>query len=134
MSKKSNKTAVVAEATVETVATVVVETPTVETPTVEEVVAVEAVAEPKQLGRKVNPNSVRQQKLAKIEELKAQGVVIKRGRNANPESKNQQKQMRFEALRAQGFEVKRGRPKMVKAEVVATETVNEHMLEMVIAD
>jgi hypothetical protein len=122
MSKKSNKTAPVAEtAVVETVATV--ETAVVETPTVE------AVAEPKQLGRKVNPNSVRQQKLAKIEELKAQGVVIKRGRNANPESKNQQKQMRFEALRAQGFEVKRGRPK-----TKVTEEVNESMLEMVTAD
>jgi biotin operon repressor len=115
MSKKSSKTAVVAEATVETVATVVVETPTVE-----------AVAEPKQLGRKVNPNSVRQQKLAKIAELKAQGVEIKRGRNANPESKNQQKQMRFEALRAQGFEVKRGRPKMIKAEVINVEAVVEN--------
>lgn len=122
MSKKSIKTAPVAEtAVVETVATV--ETAVVETPTVE------AIAEPKQLGRKVNPNSVRQQKLAKIEELKAQGVEIKRGRNANPESKNQQKQMRFEALRAQGFEVKRGRPK-----TKVTEVINADMLEMVIAD
>jgi biotin operon repressor len=122
MSKKSIQTEVVAESavveTVATVATAVVETPTVET-----------VAELKQLGRKVNPNSVRQQKLAKIEELKAQGVEIKRGRNANPESKNQQKQMRFEALRAQGFEVKRGRPK-----TKVTEVINADMLEMVIAD
>ena len=122
MSKKLNKTEAVAEtAVVETVATV--ETAVVETPTVE------AVAESKQLGRKVNPNSVRQQKLAKIAELKAQGVVVKRGRNANPESKNQQKQMRFEALRAQGFEVKRGRPK-----TKVTEVINADMLEMVIAD
>jgi len=119
MSKKSIQTEVVAEsAVVETVATAVVETLTVET-----------VAESKQLGRKVNPNSVRQQKLAKIEELKAQGVEIKRGRNANPESKNQQKQMRFEALRAQGFEVKRGRPK-----TKVTKVINADMLEMVIAD
>ena len=122
MSKKSIQTEVVVETTVvETVATV--ETAVVKTSTVE------AIAEPKQLGRKVNPNSVRQQKLAKIEELIAKGVEIKRGRNANPESKNQQKQMRFEALRAQGFEVKRGRP---KTKVV--EAVNADMLEMVIAD
>ena len=129
MSKKSIQTAPVAEtAVVETVATV--ETAVVETPTVE------AIAEPKQLGRKVNPNSVRQQKLAKIEELKAQGVEIKRGRNTNPESKNQQKQMRFEALRAQGFEVKRGRPKTKVTEVINAEYLNlrSTMLEMVIAD
>ena len=119
MSKKSIQTEVVAEtAVVETVETAVVETPTVE-----------AVAESKQLGRKVNPNSVRQQKLAKIEELKAQGVEIKRGRNANPESRNQQKQMRFEALRAQGVEIRRGRPK-----TKVTEVINADMLEMVIAD
>lgn len=129
MSKKSIQTAPVAEtAVVETVATV--ETAVVETPTVE------AIAEPKQLGRKVNPNSVRQQKLAKIEELKAQGVEIKRGRNANPESKNQQKQMRFEALRAQGFEVKRGRPKTKVTEVINADMLNylNCDLEMVIAD
>ena len=84
------------------------------TKTNSEVVAV--VTEVKSLGRPVNTNSVRQQKLAKVAELKAQGLEIKRGRKPVETSKNQAKLARFEALRAQGIEVRRGRPKMVKAE------------------
>lgn len=83
-----------------------------------EVVAV--ATEVKQKGRPVNVNSARQQKLAKVAELKAQGIEIKRGRKPVETSKNQAKKARFEALRAQGIEIKRGRPKMVKAEVEAT--------------
>jgi hypothetical protein len=82
-----------------------------------EVVAV--ATEVKVKGRPVNTNSVRQQKLAKVAELKAQGVEIKRGRKPVETSKNQTKKARFEALRAQGVEIRRGRPKMIKAEVAA---------------
>jgi hypothetical protein len=81
--------------------------------------AVAVATEVKQLGRPVNTNSVRQQKLAKVAELKAQGVEIKRGRKPVETSKNQTKKARFEALRAQGVEIRRGRPKMIKAEVAA---------------
>lgn len=78
--------------------------------------AVAVATEVKQKGRPVNTNSVRQQKLAKVAELKAQGIEVKRGRKPVETSKNQAKKARFEALRAQGIEVRRGRPKMVKAE------------------
>ena len=88
-----------------------------QTKTNSEVVAV--ATEVKVKGRPVNTNSVRQQKLAKVAELKAQGVEIKRGRKPVETSKNQTKKARFEALRAQGVEIKRGRPKMIKAEVAA---------------
>jgi hypothetical protein len=95
-----------------------------QTKTNSEVVAV--ATEVKQLGRPVNTNSVRQQKLAKVAELKAQGVEIKRGRKPVETSKNQTKKARFEALRAQGVEIRRGRPKMIKAEVVNVEAVVEN--------
>jgi hypothetical protein len=88
-----------------------------QTKTNSEVVAV--ATEVKVKGRPVNTNSVRQQKLAKVAELKAQGVEIKRGRKPVETSKNQTKKARFEALRAQGVEIRRGRPKMIKAEIAA---------------
>jgi hypothetical protein len=88
-----------------------------QTKTNSEVIAV--ATEVKVKGRPVNTNSVRQQKLAKVAELKAQGVEIKRGRKPVETSKNQAKKARFEALRAQGVEIRRGRPKMIKAEVAA---------------
>jgi hypothetical protein len=88
-----------------------------QTKTNSEVVAV--ATEVKVKGRPVNTNSVRQQKLAKVAELKAQGVEIKRGRKPVETSKNQAKKARFEALRAQGVEIRRGRPKMIKAEIAA---------------
>lgn len=88
-----------------------------QTKTNSEVVAV--ATEVKVKGRPVNTNSVRQQRLAKAAELKAQGVEIKRGRKPVETSKNQAKKARFEALRAQGVEIRRGRPKMIKAEVTA---------------
>jgi hypothetical protein len=88
-----------------------------QTKTNSEVVAV--ATEVKVKGRPVNTNSVRQQRLAKVAELKAQGVEIKRGRKPVETSKNQAKKARFEALRAQGVEIRRGRPKMIKAEVTA---------------
>ena len=88
-----------------------------QTKTNSEVVTV--ATEVKVKGRPVNTNSVRQQKLAKVAELKAQGVEIKRGRKPVETSKNQAKKARFEALRAQGVKIRRGRPKMIKAEVAA---------------
>jgi hypothetical protein len=81
--------------------------------------AVAVATEVKAKGRPVNTNSVRQQKLAKVAELKAQGIEIKRGRKPVETSKNQAKKARFEALRAQGVEIKRGRPAKAKVEVAA---------------
>lgn len=91
----------------------------------------------KQLGRPVNPNSVRQQRLALMSEARALGL-IKRGRPVNKESDRQKRlelkgkvalgrkvdpnsdrQKRLAALelkKASGVEIKRGRPKMVKEE------------------
>ena len=81
--------------------------------------AVATATEVKVKGRPVNTNSVRQQKLAKVAELKAQGIEVKRGRKPVETSKNQAKKARFEALRAQGVENKRGRPAKAKVEVAA---------------
>ena len=89
-------------------------------------------------GRPVNENSVRQQKLKLINELKEQGVEIKRGRPVNSESErqkrlelkgkvklgrkvneNSERQKRLQALelkKLSGVEIKRGRPKMIKVE------------------
>lgn len=102
--------------------------------------------ETKQLGRPVNPNSVRQQRLAELEakrnngelkrgrpvngtsvrqarlaELAAKaelnGGVIKRGRPSNGESERQKRLAERAAKAASGIEIKRGRPAMVKVEV-----------------
>lgn len=56
----------------------------------------------KQRGRKVDPNSARQQKLAR----KASGVTLQRGRAADPNSARQQKLAR----KVSGVVGKRGRP------------------------
>ena len=91
-------------------------------------------SEVKKVGRPVNPSSVRQAKLAMLNELKEQGVEVKRGRPVNAESSrqarlalkgkvalgrkvdvNSARQQRLAALelkKASGVEVKRGRPKM----------------------
>ena len=68
-----------------------------------------------QLGRPVNPNSVRQQRLAELEEKRNNGE-LKRGRPVNGESERQKRLAEMEAKRANG-ELKRGRPAMVKKEV-----------------
>ena len=111
---------------------------------IETVVVAETVAEVKQLGRPVNPNSERQKRLAELEakrsngELRrgrpvngtsarqarlaelaaraeANGGVVKRGRPVNGESARQKRLAELDAKRANG-ELKRGRPAMVKAE------------------
>ena len=123
----------------------------VETPVQEVVVAV--TEETKQLGRKVNPNSERQKRLAdkaakiasgeivkrgrpvegesvrqqRLAELKAKaeanGGVIKRGRAINGESARQKRLAEREAKLAAGVVVKRGRPAQPKTEVVVAEEV-----------
>lgn len=61
-------------------------------------------------GRPVNPNSVRQQRLADIEKRKAEGKFGRTGRPVNPESANYKKKMEREARKAEGGVISRGRP------------------------
>jgi hypothetical protein len=62
-----------------------------------------------QLGRPVNPNSVRQQRIQELNEKKANGTC-KRGRPIVAESKRQEVLKAREAKVAAGGELKRGRP------------------------
>ena len=108
---------------------------------------IETVAtEVKQLGRPVNPNSERQQRLAELEAKRANGElrrgrpvngtserqkrlaemadraaanggIVKRGRPSNGDSERQKRLAERAAKAASGVEIKRGRPAMVKAEV-----------------
>lgn len=79
--------------------------------TVTVVTVAEAVptVETAKLGRPVNPNSVRQQKITERENKRAAGE-LKRGRPVVAESKRQQTLAAREAKRASGAPVKRGRP------------------------
>jgi hypothetical protein len=70
----------------------------------------------KQRGRKVNENSVRQQKLAMQAKLAAEGLTIKRGRKVNENSVRQQRLAAFQERIENGEVVKRGRPKKVMVE------------------
>lgn len=74
----------------------------------EEPIVDEVIAEVKQLGRKINPDSVRQQRLAEMEAKRVNGE-LKRGRPINGESERQKRLAELEAKRANG-ELKRGRP------------------------
>lgn len=74
--------------------------------TVEDMIMNEPVIK---LGRPVNPNSARQQRLAEIEAKRAAGE-IKRGRPIKAGSKRQAVLAAREAKRAAGAEIKRGRP------------------------
>ena len=67
------------------------------------------VVETKQLGRPVNPNSVRQQRLKEMAEKREQGL-LKRGRPIVSESKRQQVLKAREEKVNNGIELKRGRP------------------------
>ena len=63
-----------------------------------------------QLGRPVDPNSVRQQRLAELEAKRiANGGTIKRGRPVNMNSERQKRLAELAAKRAAGT-LKRGRP------------------------
>jgi len=69
-------------------------------------------------GRKPNPTSARQQRLALKAQLLEQGIAPKRGRKISETSARQQRLAVWAAKRAAGEIVKRGRPKgtSVKAE------------------
>ena len=108
-------------------------------------VVAETVAEVKQLGRPVDPNSERQKRLAELEakrsngELRrgrpvngtserqkrlaemaaraaANGGTVKRGRPSNGDSERQKRLAERAAKAASGVEIKRGRPAMTKVE------------------
>ena len=74
-----------------------------------EATPVEITSITKQLGRPVNPNSVRQQRIAELEAKRAAGEC-KRGRPTVAGSKRQEVLAAREAKRAAGIEPKRGRP------------------------
>lgn len=81
----------------------------VETPVQEVVVAV--TEETKQLGRKVNPNSERQKRLAEKAAKIASGEIVKRGRPVEGESARQKRLAELQAkAEANGGVLKRGRP------------------------
>jgi hypothetical protein len=65
-------------------------------------------------GRKINPTSVRQQRLATRAMLLENGPIQK-GRKPNPTSDRQQRLAAWEAKKAAGEVIKRGRPAMVVA-------------------
>jgi ribosomal protein S18 len=69
------------------------------------------VEDHKARGRKIDPSSARQQKLAARAILLETGAIQK-GRKINPTSARQQRLLALEAKRAAGLEVKRGRPKV----------------------
>lgn len=103
----------------------VVETPIVETPIQETVVDVTTnPVKVETRGRKVDPNSPRQIRLAKMAENKAKGVDG-RGRHIDPNSARQAKLAAFEAKKADGIVISRGRPKGSgkKVEVAPVEEV-----------
>jgi hypothetical protein len=72
-------------------------------------IASHASATGEKLGRPVNPNSVRQIRLAEIA-AKREAGLIKRGRPSVAGSANQMKQMERMAKMLSGVELKRGRP------------------------
>ena len=80
---------------------------------VEQIETMEAV-EVKQRGRKTNPNSARQAKLAARAALLEQGFTPQRGRKIDPSSPRQQRLSAMAERKASGAYVGRGRPKMKK--------------------
>jgi len=62
-------------------------------------------------GRKINPMSARQQRLA-ARALMAENGPIQKGRKPNPMSARQQRLAAWEARKAAGEVIQRGRPKM----------------------
>lgn len=78
---------------------------------VETPVVVVATEETKQLGRKVNPNSERQKRLAEKAAKIANGEIVKRGRPVEGESARQKRLAELQAkAEANGGVLKRGRP------------------------
>lgn len=81
------------------------------TEVLEQIVAQHGSVEVKIKGRKPNPASARQQRLALKQMLLEQGVILTRGRKPNPTSARQQRLELWAAKRAAGETVQRGRPK-----------------------
>lgn len=82
------------------------------------------VTEPKKLGRPVNANSARQQKVALIEQRKVEnGGIVPLGRPVVPGSKRQEKLMAIEAKKSSGAVIQRGRPKMTEEAKTAAKEV-----------
>jgi hypothetical protein len=74
--------------------------------------------EVKVLGRPVNPNSVRQQRLAELAAKKASGE-LRRGRPVDTSSERQKRLAELEMKRANGL-LKRGRPAKVEIKELAS--------------
>ena len=112
-----------------------------ENQTLDQFIAAELKNEAKQLGRKVDPNSERQKRLAELEARRESGDLkrgrpvngesarqarladlnerresgeLRRGRPVSGESERQKRLAEREARAAAGIEVKRGRPAMLK--------------------
>ena len=83
-----------------------------------------------QLGRPVNPNSARQQRIQELNEKRANGLC-KRGRPVVAESKRQEVLKKREEKVKNGVELKRGRPivegskRQIELAKKATVTVSE---------
>lgn len=86
-----------------------------------EILEMEAVEVVKQRGRKVNPNSARQQRLELKAALIEAGVEIQRGRKIDPNSPRQQRLAALNEKRASGVYAGRGRPKKVTTEQIMVE-------------
>jgi len=71
---------------------------------------------PETRGRKVNPESARQLRLA----AKAENGPAKRGRKPNTESARQARLNRWNEMKSQGLEIKRGRPAGTKKQEEVT--------------
>lgn len=69
------------------------------------------------LGRPVNPNSQRQQRLMAMELKKLEQGELKRGRPVVENSDRQQRLQAIEIKKEAGIEIKRGRPKLVEVEL-----------------
>lgn len=80
---------------------------------------------PETRGRKVNPTSARQQRLAAMAAKVAAGGELKRGRPVDPNSARAKRMAEMEAKKKAGIEVKRGRPAKAKVEAPATPVENE---------
>ena len=66
-------------------------------------------------GRKPNPESVRQHRLAARARMMSEGIVPARGRKPSPTSARQQRLALWAAKKAAGEVVRRGRPKSILA-------------------
>jgi hypothetical protein len=66
-------------------------------------------------GRKPNPESARQHRLAARMRMMSEGIMPARGRKSNPTSARQQRLALWAAKKAAGEVVRRGRPKSILA-------------------